>query len=228
MGKKKMSAKEAEEFGERLTKKLEDKSIRQSDLARYLGVTPQAVQRMCAGLVQNPGYILEISDFLDVDPFWLRSGHFKERLLEQDSNLMVMDAIIVPLVSLSRLNSYESIDLIFMDKSLTKIVIADPSSLGIPNRNLFAVECDNNSMLPTIANGNQLVFSSEINPVPEELVLCKSRDNQFCVREFRENYPGYTLHAHNKAFSDEDVGADPAQDRIVAVAVFELKPLLKR
>lgn len=52
----------------------EKKRFSQSELARRIGVTPQAIQAIEAGLVGRPRYILKLAQALDTTPQFLEDG----------------------------------------------------------------------------------------------------------------------------------------------------------
>lgn len=58
----------------RVRKARERKSLSQSELARQIGVTPQAIQAIEAGHVDRPRHIVRLAQALDTSPQFLEDG----------------------------------------------------------------------------------------------------------------------------------------------------------
>ncbi len=61
-------------FSDRLRYALEQRDVSQSQLARWLGVKPQAIQYLCAGAAQRSRYTSEIAAALGISATWLATG----------------------------------------------------------------------------------------------------------------------------------------------------------
>lgn len=61
-------------LADRLKFALARKGISQSELARRIGIKPQAIQYLCSGRGHKSGYIAEIARELEIRPHWLATG----------------------------------------------------------------------------------------------------------------------------------------------------------
>ncbi|TQE95222.1 MAG: hypothetical protein FKY71_17245 [Spiribacter salinus] len=62
------------DFADRLRHALDERDVSQSQLARWLGVKPQAIQYLCSGKAQRSRYTTEIAGLLEISATWLASG----------------------------------------------------------------------------------------------------------------------------------------------------------
>lgn len=61
-------------LGERVERARKESGKSQSELARQVGISPQAIQSIEAGNVRMTRYLLDIAEILDVRVQWLRRG----------------------------------------------------------------------------------------------------------------------------------------------------------
>jgi len=61
-------------FGERLAHAIQESGISQAELARQVGISQQAIQRMCKNGAERSSYVAEIAECLNICPFWLATG----------------------------------------------------------------------------------------------------------------------------------------------------------
>ncbi len=63
-----------ETLGDRLGRVLQERSLSQSELARQVGVRPQAIQYICDKKAKRSSFVAEIAEALNISPFWLATG----------------------------------------------------------------------------------------------------------------------------------------------------------
>jgi len=78
-------------IGERVTKQLSELGISQSYLAKRVGVSQAAVQKLCSGKSQSSKKVVEIAKVLKVDVNWLLYGGETRNLSPWDSTTPIDD-----------------------------------------------------------------------------------------------------------------------------------------
>ena len=68
-----------ETLGDRLGRVLKERGMSQSELARQVGVRPQAIQYICNKKAKRSAYVTEIAWILDVSAIWLAIGKGAQR-----------------------------------------------------------------------------------------------------------------------------------------------------
>ena len=63
-----------ETLGDRLSRVLKERGLSQSEIARMAGVTPQAIQYICAEKAERSAYVAEIAHALNLSTWWLATG----------------------------------------------------------------------------------------------------------------------------------------------------------
>jgi SOS-response transcriptional repressor LexA len=93
-------------LAERLSSVLKEKQITQKKLADKLGINAQQIQAVCSGKILRPSNIVEISEVLNISPFWLQAGKGPKNLHKQNNLLSTMEKI--PVIEWSDILSPEA------------------------------------------------------------------------------------------------------------------------
>jgi SOS-response transcriptional repressor LexA len=168
-----------ENMGQRIERLLGDKNGgNQSELARFVGVSPQAVQQWIAGETSPRGKNLErAADFLNVSPAELRFG--------QQPTKNIAPAAVgtrqIPLISCVQAgmwteiaDSYEPGDA--ADWLLTDLELSD---------NAFALEIKGESMLPDFREGDRVIIDPAVVPNPGDFVVAKNGEHEATFKKYR-------------------------------------------
>lgn len=169
----------SENMGKRIERLLEARNNgNQSELARFVGVSPQAVQQWIAGETSPRGKNLEkASEFLGVAPAVLRFG--------QQSQPNVAHAPAgtkrIPLISCVQAGMWTEIVDTYQpgdasDWLLTDLELSD---------NAFALEIKGDSMLPDFREGDRVIIDPSVAPNPGDFVVAKNGDHEATFKKYR-------------------------------------------
>ena len=140
----------------RVTEQLINLGISQSYLARKVGLSQAAVQKLCAGKSQSSKKIVEIAKVLKVDVNWLLYGGETRKISPWDSNTPVdADEVELPYfreVELAAGNGKRKIE--FNDSRKLRFSKRTLDRLEIKVSNAACVTVSGNSMTPVMPHGS--------------------------------------------------------------------------
>lgn len=168
--------------------------ITQSELARRIGVKPQAIQYICANNVQKSRFTYAIADALDIDYTWLSTGD--GQMISEIHQAAISPEHQVPIVSWKQLAAqgeqfnlinYQSKNWIFCTKK--------------PNAKTFATEVTDHAMAPRFEPGTMAIVDPELLVYPNCFVLAFIEQyKEVLLRQLVSNEDGKTtLMPINKA-----------------------------
>lgn len=169
----------SENMGKRIERLLEQKNGgNQSELARYVGVSPQAVQQWIAGETSPRGKNLEkAADFLGVSPAMLRFG--------QQTEPNVAPAPVgtkrIPLISCVQAGMWTEISDTYAPGDAADWLLTDLEL----STSAFALEIKGDSMLPDFRPGDRVIIDPEIAPNPGDFVVAKNGSNEATFKKYR-------------------------------------------
>ena len=140
----------------RVTEQLINLGISQSYLARQVGLSQAAVQKLCAGKSQSSKKIVEIAKILKVDVNWLLYGGETRKISPWDSSTPVDDDEV-------ELSYFREVELAagsggrkieFNDSRKLRFSRRTLDRMGIQVRNAACVTVSCNSMEPVMPNGS--------------------------------------------------------------------------
>ena len=151
----------------------------QSQLARFVGVSPQAVQHWIAGETSPRGKNLgRAADFLGVTPSELLFGSQGDL---QNVTTAPIASCKIPLLDNFQVriraedaNSYEANEVV--DWILTDLELS---------HHAFAIEIKDDSMLPDFRPGDRVIIDPETNPNPGDFVAAKYGKKEVTFKKYR-------------------------------------------
>lgn len=168
-------------FGWRLCQVLEEKGIKQIELARMLQVKQQTVHYLCnvPAPVGTSRYITSIADVLGINPVWLQAG-IGDRL-NPFVNIQTIgggnaNMIRIPLLSQEDVEAHcagqpnRARTLLFTD------ALSDESA--------FALEIQDQSMSPSLGMGDRIVFDTTTKVRPGD-VVCALLNGDVLIRRYK-------------------------------------------
>lgn len=168
-----------ENMGQRIERLLGDKNGgNQSELARFVGVSPQAVQQWIAGETSPRGKNLErAADFLNVSPAELRFG--------QQPTKNVAPAAVgtrqIPLINCVQAGMWTEIADNYEPGDSADWLLTDLEL----STSAFALEIKGESMLPDFRPGDRVIIDPEIAPNPGDFVVAKNGSNEATFKKYR-------------------------------------------
>lgn len=168
-------------FGWRLLQVLEEKGIKQIELARMLQVKQQTVHYLCnvPAPVGTSRYITSIANVLGINPVWLQAG-IGDRLNPfvriQTTGNGNANMIRVPLLGQEDVEAHcagqpnQARTLLFTD--------------AITDEAAFALEVDDQSMSPALSIGDKIVFDTTAKARPGD-VVCALLNGDVLIRRYK-------------------------------------------
>ena len=96
-------AQQEESLSNRLTYALRILGVSQSELARRLGIKPQAIQYLCASQAKKSKFAFHIADALGINSDWLIAG--KGRMTDAD-NASIKNSVKIPVIDWSNIRKW--------------------------------------------------------------------------------------------------------------------------
>lgn len=157
----------------------------QSELARYCGVSPQAVQKWIAGGSEPRGKNLQlIAEFLGVSEVTLKFGNVSDiREARSPYNVQVVHAgeKKIPLISYVQAGRMaEAVDP-YPSGDGSEFLLTD-LELG---ENAFALQIKGDSMLPEFKEGDRIIIDPSIQPQPGDFVVAKNGHEEATFKKYR-------------------------------------------
>lgn len=169
----------------------------QSQFARMLGVTPQAVQKWMAGVTEPRGKNLEAAArFFGVTPAYLKfgldpsesgdntkqSGAERQRPFDENVTRVPMGTRPIPVISSVQAGALRDMDVPYEPGDGYAVVYTDDMSLS---RWTFSLEVEGESMLPRFQPGDLLIVDPELSPNPGNFVVARNGTNQATFKKYR-------------------------------------------
>ena len=169
----------------------------QSQFARILGVTPQAVQKWMAGVTEPRGKNLEAAArFFGVTPAYLKfgldpsesggntkqSGAERQRPFDENVTRVPMGTRPIPVISSVQAGALRDMDVPYGPGDGYAVVYTDDMSLS---RWTFSLEVEGESMLPRFQPGDLLIVDPELSPNPGNFVVARNGTNQATFKKYR-------------------------------------------
>ncbi|QKQ51046.1 S24 family peptidase [Achromobacter denitrificans] len=185
-------------FGDRLKFAIKLRGITASDLARHLGVKPQAIYQVQSGKsgAMNASNAAAAADFLRVPIRWLTDGEgatpnaqpldapqpLEATPAAFDINVVPapMGSRRIPLINYVQAGELTEIGVSFsgeaMEYLLTDLRLSDYS---------FALEIQGDSMLPDFRPGDRIIVDREVCPRPGDFVVARNGGFEATFKKYR-------------------------------------------
>ena len=143
-------------LADRINARLKEFGHTQTYLAKRVGVSPVAIQKLCAGKTQTSKKIVDIAKVLKVDVEWLIHGDAPQRISSWDSNTPLdLDDVELPYfrdVEIAAGNGERKIE--FNHGRKLRFSQRTLDNLGIKVQNAACVTVSGNSMMPVMPHGS--------------------------------------------------------------------------
>lgn len=166
-------------MGQRLERLLGEKNGgNQSELARFVGVSPQAVQQWIAGETSPRGKNLErAADFLNVSPAELRFGQQPAKNIAPAP----VGTRQIPLISCVQAGMWTEIADAYAPGDGADWLLTD-LDLSV---HAFALEIKGDSMLPDFRPGDRVIIDPAVVPQPGDFVVAKNGEDEATFKKYR-------------------------------------------
>lgn len=167
----------AETFADRLNRLLQKKNGgNQSELARAVGVSPQAVQQWSAGETAPRGKRLsQVAEFLGVAPAELQFGTFG------NIEPVPIGGRRIPILSYVQAGA--------MTEAVAPHSFGDDAEYLLTDLDLsgtaFALRIKGESMAPDFQPGDVVIIDPAISPRPGDFVVAKNGSDEACFKKYR-------------------------------------------
>ena len=193
-------------FGERLTRALKSAGYTQTDLARAIGVKPQAIQYLCKQNAQWSRHTHDIARVLGINPDWLSQGIGEMKpqgqrhmsvgdtrpivTWETPDDLSDHDYVLVNRVDV-RPSAGEGA-LVFQEEEGPPLAFSAQwiKERGLKRRNLLTVKAQGDSMEPTIYDGDVIMLDSGFEQVVDGQVYVLRYGDDLKVKRLFQRYDG--------------------------------------
>lgn len=183
------------EIGTNIEKRMKQLGINMSELARRLGVTPQAVRKWIkAGGNPNSSRWNQIAEALETTVEALMSGDFDD--VEIDANIRASknDRKLRPIPVICRIPAggvKEIIDSYHAGAGMDEVFIDDSAG-----PDTFALIIDGTSMEPKFQTGDKVIIDPSVRPIPGDFVVfkCKKSNGDDCGTFKQYRLRGFNEH----------------------------------
>jgi SOS-response transcriptional repressor LexA len=160
----------------------------QSEMARYIGVSPQAVQKWVAGQAEPRGKNLEMAaEFLGVTPAELKFGIAPDAVIAHSA---AFDENVKPaLVGTRRIPVISSVQAGALRDMETPYPPGAGYAYEYTDQDLsewaFALDVEGASMLPEFRPGDRIIVDPEVAPNPGDFVIARNGSEQATFKKYR-------------------------------------------
>lgn len=188
-------------FGQRLRSALHERNVSQSQLARMLGVQPQAVQYLCSDKAQRSRYTSEIASVLGISADWLATGrgtmtrgkHASATIIAETAPAYASRAI--PVINYVQAgNPRAVVDAYAQGDGFRTISLEGPIAHQV-GPYAFALEISGDSMADEFRSGDTVVVDPDAPIKPGAIVVAKlDRDDAATIKKYRDRGRDAALH----------------------------------
>lgn len=172
-------------LADRLNKALAHANKSQTDLARAIKVSPQAIQFICAGNTKRTRYSASIAKALGVNADWLENGVGDMLPQRYEPNVIegiTLDGIKrVPLISYVQAGKWREIVDAYPPGGAEEWV----TPLNQHGPHAFALRVVGDSMLPEYRDGDVIVVDPDVSPNPGDCVVAKNHHEEATFKKYR-------------------------------------------
>lgn len=190
----------------RLMHALHELDISQAELARRIGVSQQAIQRLCKNNAYYSKFTFEIAAALGIEPAWLATGK-GYMLPEQDPQKQMLDRQKkVPILSEKEIIDFLAGNKKIPDISSNQWVLSD----ACLNKNCFGYQLKDKSMSPRFDENTIIIINPNTQPKNLSFVLAYiEKENMIILRQFLKTNKKILLTPTNTTLFNT-IEADPA------------------
>lgn len=160
--------KNKENLSTRLVYAMTTLGVTQSELARRVGIKPQAIQYLCTSDASRSKFAFDIADALEINIEWLITG--QGRMKEKDISENISK---IPIIGLENICTW-------LQKNDNSIIISDHISTKKNNlsERCYAIKMNDSSMLPRFEIGTILIIDPELVPQENDFVIVDTKFSQ--------------------------------------------------
>lgn len=176
-----------ETFGQRLARLLSEKGANQSELARYIGVSPQSVQFWVKGITTpKDDKLTKCASFFGIVPSQLKFG---------DGNVSPGPDVhgSVPLISWVQAGQWQEV--LEADGDIQHI----PTTYK-PRPHTYALRVEGDSMEPTFPRGCIIIVEPDEEPMPGQYVIVRQNGNEATFKQLIQDGGVYMLKPVNERY----------------------------
>ena len=155
----------------------------QSEMARFIGVSPQAVQKWLAGLTEPRGRNLDLAaEFLGVTPAVLKFGAADaSRPFDENVKPAAIGARPIPVISAVQAGALTDMESPYPPGAGYAYEYTDQDLSAWA----FALDIEGLSMMPEFRPGDRIIVDPEITPNPGDFVVGKNGKAQATFKKYR-------------------------------------------
>lgn len=167
-------------IGERIKRLLHTKNGgNQSELARFCGLSPQAVQKWIGGETAPRGKnLIKAAEFLGVSPIELQFGEKQNHINIAPANIGTRK---IPLISYVQAGTWTEAMDTYQPGDAHEWLLTD---LDL-SEHAFGLEIKGDSMLPEFKPGDRVIIDPAVNPRPGDYVVAKNGDEEATFKKYR-------------------------------------------
>lgn len=154
-------------LSQRLNYALELKGVKKADLAKLVGMTPQAVQYLCSSDAQTSRFTFEIATALGISFKWLATG---EGSMESAVFKKISSTQEIPVRSLQEVRDHFVHHAPYSNPPTEHVVIATP------HEKVLAVKLSDNAMSPRLDKGSIVICVETTDIKDKEYALVYVHD----------------------------------------------------
>ena len=168
-------------LSERLAYALKMLRVSQADLARKIGIKPQAIQYLCNSNAKKSGFTYEIAEALGISSAWLANGEGSIQLDDTPEIKLMKSQKGIPIIQWCDIEKWvnQNFDST-MDQKNEWILINSEGS-----NNCFAVRLQDKSMYPRFEQNTILIIDPERIPQNKDFVISRlNKTGEFIFRQY--------------------------------------------
>ncbi len=181
-------------LSERILYALEITGMTQTQLAKEINISKQAVQYLCSKPINKSKYIYDIASVLNVNLDWLSTGSGSIFTNESPEQSLFSTQQLVPVLTWDQITSTMNVDELIANN---EIIEWSTASIDLSNQT-FCFRLRDQSMFPKFNEGSIVTVDPSLKAVNKKYVLTLlPNSNEPVFRKLIFNNTGYTLQTEN-------------------------------
>lgn len=211
-------------LADRLNALLNQFDISQSDFAKAVGISQPSMNKILNGSTKNPKNIIEMANFLNVDPVWLKTGEGNQEIIKQSSLSDTIQIVERSAPSTANTVRVEILDLEASAGNGTFLTRAEQGLLAqefdlaffrqqfgrTDGKNLKILAVSGDSMEPTLTSGDLLYVDVAENYFSVDGVYVFTFDEQTFVKRLQKVGKKMIVISDNRAYKEWELHANDA------------------
>lgn len=173
-------------LSERLVYALDKLNVTQAELARLVGIKPQAINYLCSSQSKKSGFTYEIADALKINNLWLACGTGEMQLTEDLEMKFILSQQRVPVLDCKQikriLNKDEALENVITPCTEWMLTTSNIGNKG------FAFRLLDKSMYPRFEQDSIIIINRDKVPQDKDFVLVYLKESDSIVfRQYEIN-----------------------------------------